>query len=82
MNKTIKLYGDESCIYCSKAKEWLEKHDVNFMNKDITKNENMVEFQKYGVGGIPLIVVVNHETKEEKLINGFSANQFEAEFLQ
>lgn len=81
MDKEITLYGSDSCIYCSRAKEWLEKHQLEFIYKDISDETNMKEFDGYNLFGVPLAVIENKETNEVTMLNGFSPNKYEKEFL-
>lgn len=81
MEKEITLYGSNSCIYCSRAKEWLEKHKLKFIYKDIADETNRKEFEGYNIFGVPLAVVVNKETNDKTTVNGFSPDIYEKEFL-
>ncbi len=77
MKQKVILYGSSNCIFCIKAKEWLKKHKILFVEKDISEEENMKEFESYKVLGVPLIVIENKETNEGKLISGYMPDEYE-----
>ena len=53
------VYGTENCSWCKKAREFLKKHKVKFIEKDIGSDtiarEEMVK--KSGQQGVPVIDV-------------------------
>jgi len=77
MEKEVILFGNDSCIYCEKTKSWLEVKEVDYTMKDVSLAENMDEFKRYGVMGIPLVIVIDKKTNQEKLITGFQPYELE-----
>ncbi|HFK1730739.1 hypothetical protein OCD85_06480 [Bacillus pacificus] len=36
MTKQIILYGHNGCVFCVRAKRWLEENGFEYINKDVT----------------------------------------------
>ncbi len=75
----IVLYGTSWCGYCKKAREWLTRKGVSFIDRDIEKDEDAAselarKAQAAGVKprGVPVIDV------RGKLILGFDPRQIDA----
>ncbi|WP_082634664.1 glutaredoxin domain-containing protein [Bacillus glycinifermentans] len=32
------LYSDEKCFYCQKQKEWFDEQNIEYEEKDVSKN--------------------------------------------
>jgi len=79
--KEIILFGNDDCIYCVKTKEWLTKNKVVYVNKDVSIKENIEEFEKFNAAGIPLLVVIDKESNQKTLINGYLPSKLENEIL-
>lgn len=57
--KSVTIYTTPTCHYCHMAKEYFKEHDVEYSEKDVTKDtearQNMIE--KSGQMGVPVIEV-------------------------
>ena len=57
--KPVAIYTTETCGYCKMAKEFFQKHNVEFqefdVGKDLAKRQEMIE--KSGQMGVPVISV-------------------------
>ena len=57
--KPVSIYTTETCGYCKLAKEYFQKHNVEFqefdVGKDLAKRQEMIE--KSGQMGVPVITV-------------------------
>lgn len=55
----VSIYTTETCGYCKMAKEFFQKHNVEFqefdVGKDLEKRQEMIE--KSGQMGVPVISV-------------------------
>ena len=64
----IEIYTTLSCIYCTKAKEYFDKNNIEYIEydvvKDIKKRKEMVEIT--GQTGVPVI------RNNDKVIVGFN----------
>jgi len=81
MGKEVILFGNDSCIYCEKARSWLEDKRINYKMKDVSVAANMDEIKRYDVMGIPLVIVIDKKTNQEKPIKGFQPNEFNKALL-
>lgn len=68
---TITIYSTPWCTYCKMAKEYFQKNNVAFQEKDVAEDEQardeMIKIS--GQLGVPVISV------DEKVIVGFDKNQ-------
>ena len=39
LKKMVKIYSTPSCVYCKTLKEYLQAHNVEFQEIDVSKNE-------------------------------------------
>lgn len=39
----VVLYSDEKCFYCQKQKEWFDEQNIEYEEKDVSKEENLKE---------------------------------------
>lgn len=71
----IVLYSASWCPHCKDAKEYLTRHNIPFINRDVELDEEaMIDLtEKYKSTGVPVIVLGN----DEKIIKGFSRKKFE-----
>ena len=57
--KPVAIYTTETCGYCKMAKEFFQKHNVEFqefdVGKDLAKRQEMIE--KSGQMGVPVITI-------------------------
>lgn len=53
----VTIYTTPSCVYCKMAKAFFEEHDVEFEEKDVTKDDAARDamIQKSGQMGVPVI---------------------------
>lgn len=72
----VTIYTTPTCHYCHAAKEYFKENDINYSEKDVTKDmaarQQMIE--KSGQMGVPVIQVgddviigFNQKVLEEKL---------------
>lgn len=56
-NDKVIVYSTPSCPYCKLAKEYLKKHEVDFLDIDVTQDEAAGEemIEKSGQMGVPVI---------------------------
>jgi glutaredoxin len=53
----IVVYVSETCGYCTKQKEFMNKQGIDYVEKNINKvEENFLEFQELGGVAIPYTV--------------------------
>lgn len=81
IGKEVILFGNDGCIYCVKTKEWLNENNIAYVEKDVSVNANSEELNKFNVPGIPLVVVIDKETNQRTLINGYLPSKLEKELL-
>lgn len=69
----VKIYTQPSCGYCSQLKEYLRKHNIDFEDKDITKDRGAMDelVHKYKVRATPFLVY------KEKTVVGFNPDEIE-----
>lgn len=82
MKKEVILYKNDRCIYCTQAKKWLEKNNIEFTEKDINTKEAREEYETYKVEGIPLLIVKDHEKQTENKLLGFRADSYKEALLK
>ena len=71
MDKKVTLFSSASCIYCLEAKKWLAKEGIPYSTKDLRVPENRLEFERYNMHGIPLLIVQNNSGEVVELMSGF-----------
>ncbi len=66
MNKNVVVYSSDTCIYCHEAKKYLKSLGVDFVEKNVSRdNIARKELISKGIMGVPVIVVDN------EVIQGF-----------
>jgi len=73
----VKIYSTPSCPYCQTLKEFLKKHNIEFEDIDVSKDQKALEemIKKSGQMGVPVldidgqIVVGFDKEKICKLLN-------------
>jgi len=73
----ITIYTTPTCVYCKMAKDFFKNHNIEYEEKDVTKDEALVEemVEKSGQMGVPVIdidgqiVVGFNEEMLSKLLN-------------
>jgi|GEM_PF-4951705 len=48
----VVLYSDDNCFYCQKQKKWFDEQNVEFDERNISK-----EVQQLGAVGVPFTVI-------------------------
>lgn len=62
----IVMFGTQSCPYCRLARDFFNKHHLNYLEHDIeTSDEQRRVFDLLGGRGTPLLII------NKKLIHGF-----------
>lgn len=68
--KKVEIYTSDTCIQCKKAKEYLQNNNIEFIEYNISSNEEFRrELIKKGYLSVPIIVVNNQD------ILGFDVNR-------
>ncbi|HBI94076.1 MAG: glutaredoxin family protein [Terrisporobacter othiniensis] len=68
--KKVEIYTSDTCIQCKKAKEYLQNNNIEFVEYNISSNEEFRrELIKKGYLSVPIIVVDNQD------ILGFDVNR-------
>lgn len=69
----LKIYTQPSCGYCNELKDYLNKHNIAYEDKDITKDRSAFEelVNKYKVRATPLIVY------GDKTLIGFNPDELQ-----
>lgn len=68
--KKVEIYTSDTCIQCKKAKEYLQNNNVEFIEYDISSNQEYKrELIKKGYLSVPVIVVDGQD------ILGFDLNR-------
>lgn len=60
------LYSDDQCFYCQKQKEWFEKQNIEYVEKNISDEKNLTEVKNLGAIGVPF-TVIHKEYKTNKI---------------
>lgn len=71
--ENLKIFTQPGCGYCTELKAYLNKHNIPFEDKDITKDKGARDelLNKYKVRATPLIVY------GEKTLIGFKPDELE-----
>lgn len=66
MNKNVVVYSSDTCVYCYEAKKYLNSLNVDFVEKNVSKDmAARKELMSKGFMGVPVILVDN------EVIQGF-----------
>lgn len=69
---TVIMYSTKWCPYCHRAREYFERHSIDYIEHDIEASaENLAKFRELGGRGLPLILV------GDRRMDGFSARSFD-----
>jgi len=70
----IKIYTTPFCVYCTKAKDFFSKNNLNYIEVDVTKDDSALNemVKKSGQMGVPVIEI------EDKIIVGFDQNKIKS----
>ncbi len=68
----IKIYSTPVCSYCHLLKDHLKKHNVEFEDVDVSKDQAAGQemVNKSGQMGVPVSIITTDDGKEE-IITGF-----------
>jgi glutaredoxin len=78
LTKQIILYGHNDCIFCVRAKRWLEENGFEYINKDVINEEVRTEFEIYNAVGIPLFIIKDNGKQTEEKVVGFKESKLRA----
>ncbi|RDY22524.1 glutaredoxin family protein [Romboutsia maritimum] len=54
----IEIYTSDTCINCIKVKEYFKENEINFTEKNISKNsEQRKELIKMGYMSVPVLII-------------------------
>ena len=69
----IIIYSTPRCIYCRKAKEFLDSKNISFEERDVAKDKEVLNemIKKSGQMGVPVIDI------DGKIIVGFNRQEIE-----
>lgn len=77
--RQVVMYSTVWCGFCKKAKAYFRKKGIAFIEKDIEKStQAKSEYQSYGGGGVPLILVGNKRGTQK--LSGFSIARFDTAY--
>lgn len=53
----VKIYSTPSCVYCKTLKEYLQAHNIEFQEIDVSKNEKDLQemIKNSGQMGVPVV---------------------------
>ena len=58
----VTIYSKPDCMQCKFTKNWLEKHEIEYLELDCTKDTNYIdEVREMGFQTLPVIVIDRHE---------------------
>jgi glutaredoxin-like YruB-family protein len=69
----IKIYSTPGCIYCKQTKEFLKEKEIEFVDIDVSTNQEAAKemIEKSGQMGVPVIDI------DGELIIGFDKEKIE-----
>ncbi len=72
MDKKIVVYTSETCVYCHKAKDYLNDKGIEYVEKNISKDVSArKELMAQGFMGVPIIMV------DDEVIQGFDKSRLD-----
>ena len=56
---TVVIFTSPTCTYCRLAKQFLDKHGIQYIEKDVSKNHNTAQelMNKSGQVGVPVVII-------------------------
>ena len=58
----VTIYSKQNCMQCKFTKNWLEKHEIEYLELDCTKDTDYLdEVRNLGFSALPVIVIDGHE---------------------
>lgn len=77
MEPKVTIYTMSSCIHCQKQREWMNKHTIEYTEKNIEENPNYkIELLEQKVLGVPY-TLIKHADGKEDTVSGFNINKLE-----
>lgn len=71
-NKNVVVYSSDTCIYCHDAKDYLKSIEVNYTEKNVSKDPvARKELMTRGFMGVPIIMV------NDVVIQGFDKERID-----
>ncbi len=76
---SVTIYTTPTCPWCEKTKDFLEKHDIEYAEKDVAGDQDAAKemITKSGQRGVP-VTVIETEAGEETII-GFDEDALREE---
>jgi arsenate reductase-like glutaredoxin family protein len=69
----IDVFSSKTCIHCTRVKEWFEKNQISYSEKDILNDsEALVEFQELQGRATPFIVFKKDSGEIIETVLGFN----------
>jgi len=55
----VVIFTSPTCTYCRLAKQFLDKHSIQYIEKDVSKNHNTAQelMNKSGQMGVPVVII-------------------------
>lgn len=68
MDKKVIIYSTPTCPYCRMAKDYLSKHNINFVDRNVAEDQEAAKemIERTGQRSVPVIDI------EGKIIIGFN----------
>lgn len=58
----ITIYSKHNCMQCKFTKNWLDEHEIEYLELDCTKDTNYLdEVRNLGFSALPVIVIDGHD---------------------
>jgi glutaredoxin-like YruB-family protein len=57
MEKKVKVYSTPTCPYCTRAKQFLKEHNIEFEDIDVSQDEQKAQemIERTGQMGVPVL---------------------------
>lgn len=71
--KKVVIYSSDSCIWCSRAKEFFKEKGIEYEEKNVSKDmEARQHLIKNGIMGVPVIYI------DDEMVHGFDQGKIES----
>ncbi|KKQ23668.1 MAG: Glutaredoxin-like protein, YruB-family [Parcubacteria group bacterium GW2011_GWA2_37_10] len=72
-NNMVKIYSTPSCVYCKTLKEYFKKHNIEFTDIDVSKDEKALDkmIKDSGQMGVPVVDI------DGEVITGFDKQKID-----
>lgn len=73
MPRKVTIYTTPTCVFCHAAKEYFKQHNIEYEEKDVTKNQKWIHeaVEKSGQLGVPVIDI------DGQIVVGFNKPRLE-----